>query len=462
MKRTLTTPIKAGILILFLALAGIIAYFTFDRVRGFFLSFDIAQLPGVAIVDPQATTVVGEGTPVPTPQPTQSVGAAPQPWDGASRVTVLVMGLDYRDWESGDGPPRTDTMILLTIDPLTMTAGMLNVPRDLWVNIPGYNYGRINTAYSLGEAYQVPPYGGPTLAMQTVEALLGVDINYYAQIDFYAFERFIDELGGIYVDVPAEIQVDPLGEHNTVILQPGRQLLDGPVALAYARARNTEGADFDRSNRQQEVILAMLDRALELGPAQLAARAPALYEELAAGVHTNLSLDDALRLGWLAIDIPRDSIARGTIGPNAVVDTTAPNGDRILIPRPDQIRLIRDQVFASSGMASPILNSGDTLGNMQMEAARISVLNGTYYSGIETTMQSYLTANGANVVSTGAEEHTDWSYVIDYTGNPYTMYYLVELMQITRYSIFFDYNPDAAVDVVVVLGDEWAANPRMP
>ena len=463
MKRTLTTPIKAGILILFLALAGIIAYFTFDRVRGFFLSFDIAQLPGVAIVDPQATTVVGEGTPVPTPQPTQSVGAAPQPWDGASRVTVLVMGLDYRDWESGDGPPRTDTMILLTIDPLTMTAGMLNVPRDLWVNIPGYNYGRINTAYSLGEAYQVPPYGGPTLAMQTVEALLGVDINYYAQIDFYAFERFIDELGGIYVDVPAEIQVDPLGEHNTVILQPGRQLLDGPVALAYARARNTEGADFDRSDRQQEVILAMLDRALELGPAQLAARAPALYEELAAGVHTNLSLDDALRLGWLAIDIPRDSIARGTIGPNAVVNATTPDGSQqILIPRPDQIRLIRDQVFASSGMASPILNSGDTLGNMQLEAARISVLNGTYYTGIEATMQSYLTANGANVVSTGAEEHTDWSYVIDYTGNPYTMYYLVELMQITRYSIFFDYNPDAAVDVVVVLGDEWAANPRMP
>jgi polyisoprenyl-teichoic acid--peptidoglycan teichoic acid transferase len=74
------------------------------------------------------------------------------PWDGASRVTALVMGLDYRDWEAGEGAPRTDTMILLTIDPLSKTAGMLNIPRDLWVNIPGFDYDRINTAYRLGRS----------------------------------------------------------------------------------------------------------------------------------------------------------------------------------------------------------------------------------------------------------------------------------------------------------------------
>ena len=82
------------------------------------------------------------------------------------------MGLDYRDWEAGEGPPRTDTMILLTIDPLTKTAGMLNIPRDLWVSIPGFEYGRINTAYPLGIAFDVPG-GGPALAMQTIESLAG-------------------------------------------------------------------------------------------------------------------------------------------------------------------------------------------------------------------------------------------------------------------------------------------------
>ena len=98
------------------------------------------------------------------------------PWDGANRVTILVMGLDYRDWE-GEGPSRTDTMMLLTMDPVSRTAGILSIPRDLWVNIPGFDYGKINTAYFLGELYNLEG-GGPGLAIKTVEELLGVDINY--------------------------------------------------------------------------------------------------------------------------------------------------------------------------------------------------------------------------------------------------------------------------------------------
>jgi len=463
MKRKLSAPVKAGLLILFLALAGISAYFAHRWARGFFLDFNIAQLPGLAIQNTLTPGPSTDGTPAASTNPTQVAGPPPEPWDGGSRVTMLVMGLDYRDWEAGEGPPRTDTMILLTIDPLTVTAGMLNIPRDLWVNIPGYDYGKINTAYALGESYQVPPYGGPTLAMQTVEALLGVDINYYAQIDFYAFERFIDELGGIWVDIPYEIKVDPLGQGNTNTLEAGVTQLDGPHALAYARARNTEGGDFDRADRQQQVILAIFDRILELGPAQVAARAPALYEELSAGVHTNLSLNDALRLGWLALDA-RDSIARGAIAPpNAVLLAKSPDGSQdILIPVPDQIRLIRDQVFASSDMASPILGSGDPQANMQAEGAAITVLNGSYTEGLAARTQEYLNAQGANVISTGNGDYTTYTRIIDYTGSPYTVRYLVDLMGITRYSIFFEYDPNAQVDVVVILGDDWSANNPMP
>jgi len=271
------------------------------------------------------------------------------------------MGLDYRDWQAGEGPPRTDTMILLTIDPLTKTAGMLNVPRDLWVNIPGYEYARINTAYPLGIAFNDPRGGGPGLAMATVEQLLGVPIDYYAIIDFYAFEQFIDELGGINMTVTNEIAIDPIGKGNTVYLKPGNYLFKGSTALAYARARYTEGGDFDRANRQQQVILAIRDRILDLGPAKVATRAPALYNELAAGIHTNLSLDDAMKLGWLALEIPMESVQRGAIAPpKAVSLAKSPDGTQdILVPVPDQIRVIRDQVFASSSMASPGLTLGD-------------------------------------------------------------------------------------------------------
>jgi LCP family protein required for cell wall assembly len=455
--------LKVGLFSLFIIAAIFAAYVAYTRSYDFFLSFNVAQIPGLAILGNPTAPPSNDGTPASTPIPTLSTGPAPQAWDGARRVTILVMGLDYRDWEAADGPPRTDTMILLTIDPLTKTAGMLNVPRDLWVSIPGFEYGRINTAYPLGIAFDVPG-GGPALAMQTVESLLGVPIDYYAIIDFSAFEKFIDELGGINIAVTTEITVDPIGKGNTVTLKPGNYLLDGPTALAYARARHTEGGDFDRAQRQQQVILAIRDRAVELGPAQLAARAPAIYNDLSAGIHTNLSLDDALRLGWLALDINMANVLRGAIAPpNAVMLAKSPDGTQdILIPVPDQIRLIRDQVFASSTMASPGLTSGDARANMQTEGATIVLANGTYVEGLASDTQAYLQSQGANVVSTENSDYTTYTRIIDYTGKPYTDRYLVDLMQITPYSISLQYDPNSTVDVLVILGDDWAGNNPMP
>ena len=88
-----------------------------------------------------------------------------------------------------------------------MTAGMLSIPRDLWVSIPGFDYGKINTAYQLGEAFKLPG-GGPGLAIDTVERLIGVPVQYYAQIDFSVFVSFIQEIHGIKIDVPYEIYID--------------------------------------------------------------------------------------------------------------------------------------------------------------------------------------------------------------------------------------------------------------
>jgi anionic cell wall polymer biosynthesis LytR-Cps2A-Psr (LCP) family protein len=109
-----------------------------------------------------------EGTPIAPDVPPTPV-ALPEvelpAWDGASRINILFIGLDARDWAANEGPPRSDTMILFTIDPVTKTAGMLSIPRDLWVNIPGFGYSRINTAYSSGVGAQLPG-GGPGLAMK--------------------------------------------------------------------------------------------------------------------------------------------------------------------------------------------------------------------------------------------------------------------------------------------------------
>lgn len=403
----------------------------------------------------QVTGTYTVSVPVPTP--------APVTWDGAQRVTVLVMGLDYRDWEDNQGPPRTDTMILLTIDPLTNTAGILNIPRDLWVNIPGFDYGRINTAYPLGETYEYPG-GGPGLAIDTVEELLGVPINYFAQIDFFAFEDFIDELGGIELDVPAEIKVDPIGKGNTVILQPGRQTLDGPTALAYARARNTENVDFDRAGRQQQVILAIKNKVVQANMwPTLIAKAPTLYEQLQAGIHTNMKLDEAMGLGWLALGLPDENIHRGVISPPSQVIPMSYKGQDILKPISSEIRILRDDIFAANVPLSPDALQADAQGRMKLEGAKITVLNGSGSTGLAQTTTDYLISQGASVIATGdAGQFYSYTTIEVYAGKPYTLAYLASLMNLQPNSIRWKFGETSDMDLVIFLGSDWAGNNPLP
>jgi LCP family protein required for cell wall assembly len=283
--------------------------------------------------------------PTPTLVP---LGTTPEPWSGNTRVTVLLMGLDFRDWVAGSGAPRTDTMMLVSIDPLTQQAAMLSIPRDLWIEIPGYDHNRINTAYTFGEAYRLPG-GGPGLATEAVESVVGVPINYYAVIEFSAFERMIDEIGGIDVLVTERIKITPLGR-TSYYLDPKAHHFNGAEALAYARVRKAAGGDFGRAQRQQQVALAVVDRVVgfDMVPV-LISRAPRLYQEISSGIRTNMTLQQMVSLGWLAIQIPRENIQQGVISPpNMVRFHTTETGAQVLRPVPDQIRILRDRLFVQT------------------------------------------------------------------------------------------------------------------
>lgn len=455
------SPIMWGLLIAFLLAALLTAYLTFIVVREIVLA---QNLPSILKPLQIKTKVPGE-QPFSVSSPLQGPeGPTPQPWDGAERVTVLLIGLDQRDWEDGGaGPSRTDTMILFTVDPTTKTAGMLSIPRDLWVYIPGFEYGKINTAHYLGEVYSLPG-GGAGLAVKTVEDFLGVKINYYARVDFVAFERFIDELGGIEVDIPEEITVDPIGPRNTVTLSPGLQTLSGPVALAYARNRDTIGGDFDRAARQQQVVLAIRRKILNLNMLPtLVAKAGTLYSELASGIQTNLSLEEIIKLAWLAAQIPSENIRQGIIGPDQVTFSTSPDGLDILLPNPDKVRLLRDEIFTETGPASPAQTAGDLTELMKAENASVSVLNATYTAGLAAQTSDYLKGLGVNVTNTGnAQELSEYTTIIDYSGKPYTVQYLVNLMKIQQNRIFSRYEPNSEVDIVILLGADWASTNTMP
>lgn len=454
---------RLGGLFVFAAVALFTAYLSFITVRDGIASWGVTQFGGFTVKNSPTSTINPSGTPRPTLAPTSVSLPTPNPWNGASRVTMLVMGLDYRDWESNQGPPRTDSMILLTVDPLSHTAGVLSIPRDLWVAIPGMKHNKINTAHRFGELYRIPG-GGPGLAMKTVEQLLGVPIDFYAVIDFYAFERFIDELGGVEVDVSEEIKVDPLGPANTVVLEPGKQRLDGPTALAYARNRYTEGGVFDRAERQHEVLFAIRDRILSLDMLpNLVLKAPKLYEQVGAGVHTNLTLEQAIQLAWLAQQIPDDNIKTGMIGTKQVSFGNSEDGQAIFKPLPAKIRLLRDEIFNVSSPTGLAANDLSPQELMHAEKARLLVTNSTGSEQLGKRTQAYLEGQGA---ITGdlvhGQEISFVTKVIDHSGKPYTIRYLVELMNIAPSQIVSRFDPNSAYDVELVLGKDWERSNPLP
>src|SRR6266540_1480313 len=391
----------------------------------------------------------------------------PAAWDGASRITVLIIGLDYRDYLANDGPPRSDTMILLTIDPLTKTAGMLSIPRDMWVNIPGFQYGRINMAYFYGEGSKLPG-GGPELARKTVEQFIGVPIQYYAQIDFNTFADFIDLIGGIDIYNDEELRLDPVGHAKDKIKLTccGIRHLNGEKALAYVRFRKDKEGDIARSKRQQKVIIAIRNQILspENFPV-LIGKAQKFYEKLSAGIKTNMPFDTALQLGVLAKDIPIESIKQGVINYDMVTlnNTTLGGQDAsVMKPLPDKIRVLRDEIFTSAGALSPLAAQADPTALMQADGAHVLLLNGSFTPNLDYNTGAYLQQQGMQIVGVGAADQAyNQTTVILYSPKLYTLKYLQTLFRLSSSTqIIIKPDPTSQVDVEVRLGNDWAnSNP---
>lgn len=466
--------------ILFWMIAAALAVGGFFFARGLVKCWTITPLPGVVpsecgvttsgadgpVLDEQGTPVADAATQELPPPVAIPDADLPPAWDGASRVNILFLGLDERDWVEGLGAPRSDTMILFTVDPLSKTAGMLSIPRDLWVNIPGFGYSRINTAYSSGEGNKLPG-GGPGLAMKTVEQFLGVPIQYYAQVDFSAFEEAIDAMGGLEICIPEAIDVSVIGRTRKFRIDAGCQTLPGYLALGYARNRKTEGGDVDRANRQQEVILALRDQIFspENFP-HMVAIAPDVYREASGGLRTNMSFDDALRLGTLMTQIPPESIKRGVIdysmGSLANVTLGGENAS-VVKPFPDKIRELRDQIFTSGGALSP-LAQGDPAALMQADGARVRVLNGSFTPSLEVATGNYLLTQGVSVTEVGpADTAYDRTVVYLYAPKLYTLKYLQAVFGISHSTqIRIQPDPTSTVDVEIRLGNDWANSNSMP
>lgn len=225
-------------------------------------------------------------------------------------INVLVLGVDERP-ESAEEGSRTDTIMLVRVDPGTGDVRLLSVPRDLLVEISPGEENRINSAYN---------FGGMDQTVTAFEDYSGVDVDYYAVVDFQGFKDVINAMGGVEVDVGEEFP-------SKYKIEEGLQTLNGKQALYFARYRGTSGGDLDRIRRQQQMVAALRSQAFSLNTVK---QLPTIVRAANRNVLTDMGLGQAVTLGRVLVKR----------GPNAQMTAqqlkgdpeTLENGDQVLVP----------------------------------------------------------------------------------------------------------------------------------
>lgn len=396
----------------------------------------------------------GPGIPAPRP-----VDKPVKNWQLTRQVNILLLGIDRR--ENEEGPWRTDTMILVSVDPISKTASMLSIPRDLWVPLPVLNFeDRINTAHSHGdsEKYKDLVGGGPALAMKTVEYNLGVPVDYYARIDFPGFEKLIDAIGGVDIDVLEDIYdaeyPTPDGGTIELFFKKGPQHMNGDLALKYARTRH-QSNDIDRAGRQQQVIMAARDKVLSLKfPVT---RIPEQIQLLGDSVESSMNLDEIIAVARVLQQVDRQNIKSGIIDGTMVFDWTRPDGQMVLVPQWEPIRQLVNELFPP--IKPVVVNNSEPPGDqdkLAQEAARIEVQNGTETAGLASKMATELKTKDYNIVSFGNADRFDYqqTVIICYADKEYTLSSLKAYLGVDDARIEQKSLPGNDIDIRIILGKD--------
>jgi LCP family protein required for cell wall assembly len=320
-----------------------------------------------------------------TDQESELVVAAP-----GDRINILILGVDVP--KAADGTidysirSRTDTMMVATVDMEMNTLQFLSIPRDTRVQIPGRqgNY-KINSAHV---------YGGPALAIKTVENLLEIPIHYYVRTNVEGFASIIDILGGVTVDVEKDMHYEDPWQGLYIDLKAGLQVLDGNKAMQYVRYRS-DGDDLTRIRRQQKFLGAVADEFFEFSTLF---KLPRLAGEVAKYLDTNMKPMGTFRFIPLLVKLNPTEMEM-TMVPGT---PSSSGGVSYWIPNMTKLRQIIDhQVW---GIDRDV-NSG----------IRVEVLNGSGKPGLATSVSKMLKSKGFDVVNVSTADRSDYETTSIYT-----------------------------------------------
>ncbi|HLC38764.1 MAG TPA: LCP family protein [Patescibacteria group bacterium] len=383
--------------------------------------------------------------------------------EDADRVNVLLLGMPGSGHQ---GPELTDTIMILSIKPSENKAALISIPRDLYVKAPGTSsYVKINSVYALGKEkannaknsttkhsllIAKAPENGYEYLKQTITDVTDLPIHYYIKMDFVGFENIVDELGGIDIYVEKNLYdpyypTDNYG-YQTLKISKGQQHMSGSLALKYARSRETS-SDFDRAKRQQQVLTAIKDKAVKLSFFDVG-KIIKLLKIIDQHFTTDLSFKEVERLVTLTKNIDRSKIINKVFdnSTKGVLKSATYNGMFVLIPKAgigdyDQIQLIAKNIFET--------------GNVESEAAKIEVKNGSTTVGLATTTANLLKKEGLNIINVTNAEKTSTTKIIDYTSGakPATLKLLQQLIsaQVSQQ------NPASTTqaDIIIILGADF-------
>jgi LCP family protein required for cell wall assembly len=289
-------------------------------------------------------------------------GVAPRPPPITARVSTppfeytdnyLLVGLDRRPFGGGAG--LSDTLLVAVFDEPSAALGLVSIPRDLWVEIPGHAQDRINTVMNVARRSGEDPLA---LLARVVENTLGLPISHSVAIDLGVFERAVDALGGVTVDVPCPIvdrfldPRDPSG-YRKLDVAAGAARLDGVTAAMYARSRHGR-SDFSRARRQQAILLGMRQ---ELSKKSSLVRLPALLGSFEDSLETDLSRAELLALGQRLLHVPASGLHGLVLGVEQVSAMQAAGGKAVLRPKPNAINDALHQLFSAPSPGLPQVGS---------------------------------------------------------------------------------------------------------
>jgi LCP family protein required for cell wall assembly len=333
------------------------------------------------------------------------------------RINFLLLG---HGGAGHAGPELTDTIIFTSFRPSTSEIGMMSLPRDLIVAIPGYGYRKINHVNAYGELDETG--SGAEVTADLIGEVLDQTVHYYIKVDFDGFEELLESIGGVdvYVDNAFTDYSYPTSNDliQTVSFEEGWQHMDAETALQYSRSRhgtNGEGSDFARSRRQQKVILAVKEKVLSPAVLLSPGKLNRMIEIFQENVETNLTFWEMLKLARYAPAVQSENVNHYVLDASTASPLYASNinGAYVLLPKRDdwsEVQEIAASLFSSEN-AEHLAASGveDTA-----KSARIEIQNGTSISGLAFEASQLLVSSGFDVQTVGNADNRDYHRTIIY------------------------------------------------